>query len=59
VKNYYGKRDEFHWQEEHLDIGRLFKGKTPMLAKLVNKVKEVPRGEVDTLKASFIACSFE
>ncbi len=35
------------------------KGKTLMLAKLVNKVKEVPRGEVDTLKASIIACSFE
>lgn len=35
------------------------KGKTPILAKLVNKVKEVPRGEVDTLKASFVACSFE
>jgi hypothetical protein len=30
-----------------------------MLAKLVNKVKEVPRGEVDTLKASFVAFSFE
>lgn len=35
------------------------KGKTPILAKLVNNVKEVPKGEVDTLKASFVACSFE
>ncbi len=34
-------------------------GKTPILTKLVNKVKEVPRGEVDALKASFVACSFE
>jgi hypothetical protein len=35
------------------------KGKTHILTKLVNKVKEVPRGEVDTLKASFVECSFE
>jgi len=35
------------------------KGKTLILTKLVNKVKEVPKGEVDTLKASFVACNFE
>lgn len=35
------------------------KGKTLILTKLVNKVKEVSRREVDTLKASFVACSFE
>lgn len=35
------------------------KGKAHILAKLVNKVKEVPRGEVDTFKASVVACSFE
>ncbi len=60
MDNCYGERDEFHWQEKHLDIHRLSKRKIIYFSQTqVYKIKEGPRGEVNTIKARFVTLDFK